>query len=60
MNLPPSESLEADDDKAEQDGISNYNQLSDISHKISNNYSKFMSFIHEFGYGMIILSMMAR
>lgn len=34
--------------------------MSDISCKISNNYQKFMNFINEFGYGMIILSMMAR
>ena len=34
--------------------------MSDISSKISNNYEKFMNFINEFGYGMIILSMMSR
>lgn len=59
--MPGSEGGESERDKGEQqDGLSHDNLMSDISSKISNNYEKFMNFINEFGYGMIILSMMSR
>ena len=51
---------EVTNDKEEFDIFSQENQMSDIGNMIASNYSKFMKFINEFGYGMIILSIMAR
>ena len=34
--------------------------INDVSSKISSNYSKFLNYTQEFGYGMIIMSIISR